>query len=125
MRCLSRNKRTFYYAIYQGETEIVDDYGNATGQYTVAYGNPVQMYANVSAARGTADAELFGINTVYDKVIVTDDMSCPIAESSILWLDAEPTIVEGATETPHDYIVTRVAKSLNSIAIAVRKVEVS
>ena len=50
----------------------------------------------------------------------------PIDEYSVLWIDKLPQLNEdGTTDTPHDYIVQRVARGLNSISIAVRKVSVS
>ena len=70
---------------------------------------------NVSASRGVASEEMFGISTNYTKVLVTDDVNCPIDEHSILWIDKPVT-------GPHDYVVVRVAKSLNSIAYAVLEV---
>lgn len=115
----------FYYALYQGETEIVDDYGNATGQYAVNYSEPVQMSANVSAARGTADAELFGINTAYSKTIVTDELECPIAEDSIIWLGVTPDENGESGEIKHNYAVTAIGKSINSITYAIREVTAS
>ena len=67
--------------------------------------------------------EQFGQFVSYDKVIVTDDMDCPIAEDTVLFVDKNP---EYKDEKPlYDYIVKRVAKSLNSISIAISKVNVS
>lgn len=49
----------------------------------------------------------------------------PITASSIFWIDTLPVIAEdGTTETPHDYIVKHIATSLNSVSIAVSKVNV-
>jgi hypothetical protein len=49
----------------------------------------------------------------------------PITVSSIFWIDTLPEIAEdGTTSTPHDYIVKKVAPSLNSVSIAVSKVNV-
>jgi hypothetical protein len=49
----------------------------------------------------------------------------PIAASSIFWIDTLPKIAEdGSTDTPHDYIVKQIATSLNSVSIAVSKVNV-
>ena len=124
MRCMTRNKTTFYYALYTGQTEIVDEYGNATGQYSVTYGNPIKMLGNVSAAQGEMQTRQFGESESYDKVIVIDDPDTPIDEYSILWVDALPKAVGGTTETPHDYVVKKVARSLNSVTIAISKVSV-
>ena len=68
----------------------------------------------------------FGDSESYDKVIVLDDKNIPIDEYSILWVDTLPTLNEdGSTETPHDYVVKQVARSLNSVSIAVSKVNVN
>lgn len=126
MKTLNRNKTAFYYALYEGKEPMVDDYGNATGEYEVKYSEPHKFFANISAANGKADVEQFGANVDYDKIIVGDNRFPQIDEYSILWIDTIPVIdTEGKTETPHDYVVKKIAKSLNSISVAVTKVEVS
>ena len=124
MRCLARNKTAFYYALYEGQTEIIDEYGNATGQYSVTYGDPTKARGNVSAAQGEMQTRQFGDSESYDKVIVLDDVNTPIDEYSILWVDTPPIIDGGSTDTPHDYVVKKVARSLNSVSIAISKVRV-
>lgn len=124
MRCMLRNKTAFYYASYIGQTELTDEYGNATGQYSVDYGKPVQTLGNVSAAQGEMQSREFGASETYDKVIVLDDPNTPIDEYSILWVDTLPKVVGGTTTTPHDYIVKKVARSLNGVSIAISKVSV-
>lgn len=126
MRCMVRNKTTFYYASYIGETEIVDEYGNRTGEFSLTYGNPMRVSGNVSAAQGEMQSRQFGESERYDKVIVLDDRNAPIDEHSILWVDTLPHLNEdGSTDTPHDYIVRRIAKSLNGVSIAIGKVDVT
>ena len=126
MRCMVRNKSKFYYASYIGETEIKDEYGNATGEYEISYSNPVEYSGNVSAAQGEMPSRQFGESESYDKVIVLDDRNATINEHSILWVDTLPYLNEdGTTDTPHDYIVKKVARSLNGVSIAIRKVSVS
>ena len=119
-----RNKAIFYYASYTGQTEIVDEYGNVTGQYSVTYGNPIKMLGNVSAAQGEMQTRQFGESETYDKVIVLDDVNTPIDEYSILWVDTPPILDGGSTKTPHDYVVKKVARSLNGVSIAISKVSV-
>lgn len=121
MRCLQKNKQKLYYALYTGKEQIVDDHGNKTGQYRVTYSSPVEMLANISPARGVSDVDMFGITETYSKAIVTDDLSCPIDEKSVLWIGKEPAF-EGEP-TPYNYVVVRKAKSLNSITYAVLEVE--
>ena len=126
MRTLNRNKICIYYANYLGKTPLMDEYGNLTGEYEIHYDRPFAVKANVSAARGESTTRQFGEDVRYDRIIVLDDPSFPIEESSILWIDTPPEIAEdGTTETPHDYIVKQVAPSLNSVSIAVSKVTVS
>ena len=126
MRCLLRNMRSFYYGTYMGKEELSDEYGNKTGEYEVIYSNPIRCSANISAAQGEIESRQFGDSESYDKVIVLSDMNIPIDEYSILWVDSLPNINEdGSTETPHDYIVKKVARSLNSVSIAISKVDVN
>ena len=142
----TRNDRQFHYCLFQEKIPIIDEHGNETSEYILTYGEPVTMYANISPASGYAQTEQFGNLDNYDKVIVTRDMDCPIDENSVLFIDKDVEYGEAVTidyvpretvlgddeanpvtvEVPlYDYIVRRVAKSLNSISIAVRKVDVS
>lgn len=126
MRSMNRNKRTFYYALLESVTDDVDEYGNITGEHTLTYGKPQKFRANISAAKGEAETAEFGENLNYDRVIILNSDAPKIDEYSILWIDTFPEIKEdGTTDTPHDYIVNRVAKYLNSISLAVSKVDVS
>lgn len=134
MRCLNRNKTTFWYSLYSGRSRIKDESGNFTGEYENTYSKPIECKANISPASGAAYARQFGRELVYDKVIVLADTSIPLDEHSILWIDQKPEFDkfgelaehdDGRIATPHDYIVKRVARSLNAVSIAVSKVDVS
>ena len=129
-----RNKSRFYYALYKERIPIIDDYGNTTGEYDVIHENPVEFAANISAAKGETTTRQFGESESYDKVIVMDNDAPPIDEYTVLWIDTVPQVDEdGALATndenevitPHDYIVKKVARSLNSVSIAISKVNVS
>ena len=119
MRTLELNKQPMWYALRTGTTEILDEYGNHTGVFKQTYSAPVYYPVNMSESRGTTALEPFGITDDYDRTFVTTDMSCPIREDSIIWFGANPN-----TE-PHNYVVHRIANSLNSITIAIRGVNVS
>jgi len=121
MRCLAKNKKVLYYALYSGKTELVDGDGNSTGEYVITHGTPMVMKANVSPATGNYDLNLYGINGQYSHVIVTDDMSCLIDTNSVIWLDKEPVV--NSVVTPYNYVVVRVSKSLTNIAIAIQEVK--
>ena len=81
------------------------------------------MWANVSPASGAVAQEMVGTLDGYDRVLVSDLPECPIDETSVLYIDKEPPTAADAP-VAYDYIVRRVAKSLNILAVAVRKVRV-
>ena len=121
MRSLNRNETTIYYALYSGSTEATKD-GLYTGEVVANYATPVSIRASVSAARGTSDIDLFGVNTSYSKAVIVDDVTCPINEHSRLWIGRTPTDANGL-DVPHNYEVAQVAKSLNHITYAVQQVD--
>lgn len=112
---------TIYYALYSGLTEATQD-GLYTGEMVTSYASPVAICASVSAARGTSDIDLFGVNISYSKAVIVDDMSCPIDEHSRLWIGRQPTDAN-LLDVPHNYEVVAVAKSLNHITYAVKEVD--
>ena len=125
MRTLERNKQIFYYANIDRTAQATDEYGNETGETNITYTAPVAFMANISAARGTADLDAFGINANYTKQIVTDNLTLPIDKSTILWIGIEPDENGESGTVKHNYVVVAVAKSLNSVTIAVKEVSVS
>ena len=134
MKCMEQNKVNFFYALYLRKEPITDDYGNPTGEFEVIHGKPQSFSANISAAKGETESLQFGENLSYDKVIAMDNEAPNIDEYSVLWVDTVPQLEEDGTLsvnddgeiiTPHDYIVKKVAKSLNHVSIAISKVTVS
>lgn len=126
MKCLNRNRQLFFCAEYESKTPVKDEYGNQTGEYELHYGLPKPYYGNISAAKGEMAARQFGEAESYDRIIVMDGRDTQIDEYSRLWVDERPVLMEGDTVfPPHDYEVKKVARSLNSISIAIRKVDVS
>ena len=123
MRMLKRNKTTFWYALYVGTEQSEDEYGNVISEQNAKFTKPVAMQGHVSIAYGLPQQEQFGTNTDYDKLILIDDMSCPIDEYSVLCVDREPSYDDGNLQ--FDYVVKRVARSFNSITLAIRKRETS
>lgn len=122
MRTLERNKQTFYYSTYLGKEPVSED-GYLTGETRKKYSEPIKLKGNISPASGSAQVEQFGSNLNYDKVIVLDNYSnCTIDENTVLCVEKEPTYIDD--ELVYDYVVTEVAKSLNSISIAISKVKV-
>ena len=127
MRTMLRNKSKFHYALYKDKVPKVDEYGNLTGEYELRYENPESCLANISAAKGETTTRQFGESEAYDKVIVMDNSAPQINEYTVLWVDDSGALKlndKGEVITPHDYIVKKVAKSLNSVSIAISKVNV-
>lgn len=124
MRTLERNKQQFWYATYEGEQEIIDEYGLHTGEKATVYSPWKPFRANISPAKGYSEAELFGTDLQYDRVFVTDDVNCEIDENTVLAVDIAPNERNSVAALPvFDYVVTRKAKSLNAISYAVSKVK--
>ena len=94
------------------------------GAPKVHYGEPTEAWANISAASGSAQAEQFGNALMYDKVIVTDDINIPIDENTVLCIDSPPKYTDDGNLI-YDYVVSRVARSINSVSIAVTRADVS
>lgn len=150
MRRLSeRNKVPVYYATYDGVVDTTED-GLYTGENLPQYSAPTMARMVVGLNSGSAMLEQFGIYDPFSVKITTDDESCPISTSSILWLnlgelaeyDPETTYAEGDTvikdgkieklnaaeeweEVPHTHIVRQVAKSFGYISYLAKEVEVT
>jgi hypothetical protein len=103
--------------------QTTDSNGNTiySGEYKPTYTSPEKLWGNISPARGETDLGVQFSETIqYDKVIVMD-MSAPwIDEKTFFWIDSDPS-----TGVMHDYAAVRVAKSLNSMSIAIKKVSLS
>ena len=124
MKCLERNKSDFFYLLFDKKEPVIDGNGRKTGVYRVVYKSPVKHRANISAAKGEASTEQFGSDLKYDKVIVTDDIDCPMDENSVLFVDKKPEFDSDGNPI-FDYIVKKVARSLNFASYAISKVNVS
>ena len=72
----------------------------------------------MSAARGSSENDSFGISLDYTKSIVTCNTSLPIVEGSLIW---ETTPINKPEKA--DYKVVAVARSLNSVTYAIKKIE--
>lgn len=135
MRSLKRNKAKLWYQLYDSHipsyekdldgNNILDPVAGQpllTGESVVEYKEPVLFQANVSPARSDASTDPFGVNVEYDKTICSCDLSLPIDELSMLFVDKAPEYDEsGNLCNEPDYKVVKVAKSLNSLLIAIKK----
>lgn len=119
MRTLNRNKTKIWYALYEGENEVKDAFGDPTGEMIASYSKPKELRCNVSASRGATDSELFGLNLDYSRTLCIEGITCPIDEESVLWIGRTPK------DNKYNYVVKAIATSLNNTIIAVKEVKVS
>jgi hypothetical protein len=119
MRNLARNTQPVFYRPYEGEEEIIDEYGNATGSYVPKYGALKSALLCVSPNKGTSEVEQFGSIEDYDRTMTTADPKCQIDENSVLWVDGADT------SGPYNYIVKRKSPWKNSTQYAIKQVTVS
>lgn len=110
MRNLQRNKKVLTYKLYLGKGEIVDKYGDPTGDYKESYTEPEEFVAYVTPNTGSTAYNFFGLDTNYSHMVITSNMECPIKEDSLV------------TYEGNEYVVVKRAKSLNQIVLAIRGV---
>lgn len=137
MRSLKKNKRSIYFATYSEQITIYkkDDDGNIVYEEIdgelipviiaekAGYSEPKEFYANISAGKGTAQEEVFGTDVDFTRSICTTDLSLPIDERSIVWIESEPKYLADGTVDPDsaDYkVAAKPAKGLNSLVIALK-----
>lgn len=123
MRSLRKNQQLLYFATYSKKIPITDSNGDFTGDEETVYSKPVPFYANISPAKGTGQEEVFGKNLDYSRTVSTCDMSLPIDELSRIWIETKPALKsDGSSDGDSaDYSVVQVARSLNSVAYALKK----
>lgn len=115
MRALRINKSDFRFQNVVSKPEAIRDAdGNLTGEYETRYGPIVSAKANISAVTGTVNPSWFGADVRYDRVITTTD-DFGLDERSRLWVD-------DLTAERHDYVVKRVAKTINGCLVAISRV---
>lgn len=115
MRMLNRNKQTFRYRLCTGTTvPVVDPDGYETGEQMPVYSAVFTGRANIAPATGEADERAFGTSADYDRIICANT-DFGMDENSMLWVD------DLDAEHP-DYVVKRIARSINGVRIAIAKV---
>lgn len=119
MRTNQRNKRTIYYALYQGVTDERDSDGNLTGEHPATYGDIQKARMNVSGGRGKAEIELFGVDNPFTRTAVTEDLKTPFDTTTIWWFDIDPV-----TE-PHNYRCTGISRTINQVVIALEELDIT
>ncbi len=113
------NCQPVFYRLYERDEEIVDQYGNSTGNYRPIYGDLKSAMLCVSPNKGTSETEQFGSFEQYDRTATTADTTLDIDENAVLWVDGADT------DGPWNYVVKKVARWKNSIQLAIAQVKVS
>lgn len=123
MRSLRKNQQRLCYATYNNKIPVTDENGDFTGDTETGYSTPVSFYANISPAKGSSQEEVFGKNLDYSRTVVTCDMTLPIDEFSRIWIETKPVLKADGTACGDsaDYSVVQVARGLNSVAYALKK----
>jgi hypothetical protein len=109
--------------------ETVDEDGNILESNIPVYGDPIEIKANVSADEGRAfrestSVEMFGIDVFYDKVITIEGVGHPFNEATVFYINKSP-YSDGDIDEAFDYRATRIAESLNSTVVAVKRVDMT
>ena len=118
MRTTQRDRRTIYYALYQGVIEAVDADGNYTGEQEISYATPVEAHMNVSGGRGASAVEEFGTDNPFTHTAVTEDLTTAFDTNTVFWFKKTPS--EGA----YNFRCTGVADTVNGRTIALQEVSI-
>lgn len=116
MKNLKRNLKTFYYAPYTGEAEILDESDEPIGEKESTYGSAEEFKASRREQSGIVDDESYGLKIDYDSTLTIFDPDIDFEEAGILWLDTSDTSL------PNDHIIVLVSENLNSVRIRAKKV---
>lgn len=107
----------------------IDDDGNEyqldTGETKLVYSDPVPFMGNISMSGGEAEAVEFGLNLAdYEAILVLGKNVLPLTETSLIWLNTEPTInADGyVDEFSADYRIVKISPSINVDKYVLKKV---
>lgn len=137
MRSLKKNQKKLFYATYDGQITLYERNENGEIIYDeidgesfpreigtkAGYNKPVYFSASVSSGKGSAQEEVFGTDVDFTRTISTTDLSLPIDELSLIWIDSKPKYLADGTVDPEsaDYkVAAKPAKGLNSLMIAIK-----
>lgn len=122
MRDLRRNQREMYYSLYvKQENEFDFDVLDTVARYSA----PVEFRASLSAGTSDADDSPFGKDISYDRIISTVNKSLPITETSLIWYETKPVLLEDGSADPSsaDYKVAAAPlDGLDGIRIAIKRI---
>ena len=122
MRDLRRNQRKMYYSLY---IEQENDSEFDTLDTVAKYSKPIEFKASLSVGQSDADDSPFGKDISYDRIISTVNKSLPITETSLIWYETKPVLLEDGSADPSsaDYKVAAAPlDGLDGIRIAIKRI---
>ncbi|KQC86037.1 hypothetical protein [Butyribacter intestini] len=122
MRDLKRNQRKMYYSLYiEQENDSDFDVLDTVAKYSA----PVEFKASLTAGKSDSDDSPFGKDISYDRIISTVKKDLPITETSLIWYETEPILLEDGSANPDsaDYKVAAAPlDGLDGIRIAIKSI---
>ena len=122
MRDLRKNQRKMYYSLYM---EQENDSGFDVLDTVAKYSAPIEFRASLSVGQSDADDSPFGKDISYDRIISTVNKSLPITETSLIWYETKPVLLEDGSADPNsaDYKVAAAPlDGLDGIRIAIKRI---
>ena len=122
MRDLRKNQRKMYYSLY---IEQESDSGFDVLDTVAKYSAPIEFKASLSVGQSDSDDSPFGKDISYDRIISTVNKSLPITETSLIWYETKPVLLEDGSADPSsaDYKVAAMPlDGLDGIRIAIKRI---
>ena len=123
MNDLAKNAKRMHYATFVEAHKVIDASGDDTGTVISVYSEPVEFEAHLNAGRGSASDAMFGVSVDYNRTISTTNLDLPITETSLVWYETEPVVLDDGSADPNsaDYMVAaKPLKGLNHLVIALK-----
>ena len=122
MRDLRKNQRKMYYSLYM---EQENDSGFDVLDTVAKYSAPIEFRASLSSGKSDSDDSPFGKDISYDRIISTVKKDLPITETSLIWYETKPVLLEDGSVDPSsaDYKVAAMPlDGLDGIRIAIKRI---
>ena len=122
MRDLRRDQRKMYYSLYM---EQENDSGFDVLDTVAKYSAPIEFRASLSVGQSDSDDSPFGKDISYDRIISTVKKNLPITETSLIWYETKPVLLEDGSADPSsaDYKVAAMPlDGLDGIRIAIKRI---
>jgi len=114
MRALEKNKTKAYYALYIGETDLLDENNFITGEKTRTYEPTVPFRANIGIPRGGFKDLSFGRIEKNDRTITDVAKKLPFTGDTLIWIGR-------ATSEVANYKIVATSESLNNRKFLIRE----